>query len=198
MIFKINWIVHFTYFHTFQKIPKKSLKIVKSSNLGTKSLKMRELLQRQIAKLASGLLYSWSLLRNNNTVINLSMFSSSYGSRRFAACDQGLQLRVFSTQICFLVDLGVWVYLRKIAWNLCFLSDKLISNFNVFNNIEITSHYSVYMGTSGETVRISDGAERVQSVSYSHIRSLSGLYTVVFLREGKRGTCLGPGPSLQL
>ena len=30
--------------------------------------------------------------------------------------------------------------------------------------------------TSGEKVRISDEAERVQSVSYSHITSLSGLY----------------------
>jgi len=48
------------------------------------------------------------------------------------------------------------------------------------------------MRTSGEKVRISDEAERVQSVSYSHIRPLSGLYTVVCLRESKRGTCLGP------
>jgi len=47
------------------------------------------------------------------------------------------------------------------------------------------------MRTSGEKVRISDEAERVQSVSYSHIRSLSGLYRVVCLREGKRDTCLG-------
>jgi len=48
------------------------------------------------------------------------------------------------------------------------------------------------MCTSGEKVHISVEAERVQSVSYSHMRSLSGLYTVVCLREGKRGTCLGP------
>ena len=47
------------------------------------------------------------------------------------------------------------------------------------------------MRTPGEKVRIWDEAERVQSVSYSHISSLSGLYTVVCLREGKRGTCLG-------
>ena len=46
-------------------------------------------------------------------------------------------------------------------------------------NIEITLHDSVYMRTSDEKVRISDEAERVQSVSYSHIRSLPGLYTVV-------------------
>jgi len=38
------------------------------------------------------------------------------------------------------------------------------------------------MRTSGEKVRISDEAERVQSVSYSHIRSLSRLYTVMCLK----------------
>jgi len=50
------------------------------------------------------------------------------------------------------------------------------------------------MGTSGEKVRILDEAERVQSVSYSHMRSLSGLYAVVCLRESKRGTCIGWPP----
>ena len=48
------------------------------------------------------------------------------------------------------------------------------------------------MRTSGEKVCISDEAERVQSVSYSHMRSLSGSYAVVYIREGKRGTCLRP------
>jgi len=48
------------------------------------------------------------------------------------------------------------------------------------------------MRKSGEKARMSDEAEHVQSVSYSHIRSLSGLYTVVCLRKGKRGTSLGP------
>jgi len=48
------------------------------------------------------------------------------------------------------------------------------------------------MRTSGEKVRITDEIERVQSVSYSHIRSLSGLYTVVCLGEGKRGICVRP------
>jgi len=46
------------------------------------------LLQRQYAKLDSGLLCSWSLLLNNNTAINVQMFTSSHGSRRIAACDQ--------------------------------------------------------------------------------------------------------------
>jgi len=48
------------------------------------------------------------------------------------------------------------------------------------------------MRTSGETLHILDEAERVQSVSYSPIRSLSGLSTVVYLRDGKQGVCLGP------
>jgi len=49
------------------------------------------------------------------------------------------------------------------------------------------------MRTSGEKVRISDKAESaIQSVSYSRMRSLSRSYTVVCLREGKRGSCLGP------
>ena len=47
-----------------------------------------------------------------------------------------------------------------------FLSDKFISNFNVFNNIKINLYCSVCMRTSGERVRISDEAERVQSVLY--------------------------------
>ena len=62
----------------------------------------------------------------------------------------------------------------------------------MFNNIKITLHCSVYMRTSGEKVRISDEAERVQSVSYSHIRSLSGLYILVCLREGKQALASGP------
>jgi len=48
------------------------------------------------------------------------------------------------------------------------------------------------MHTSGEKVRIHDEAERVQSVSYSHIRPLSRLYTVMCLREVKRSTFFGP------
>ena len=58
----------------------------------------------------------------------------------------------------------------------------------MINNIvikKVTLHHTVYMRTSGENVRISDEAERVQPVSYSHIRSFSGLDTVVCLREGK-------------
>ena len=50
-----------------------------------------------------------------------------------------------------------------------------MSNFNLLNNIKITLHYSVCMGTSGEKVRISHEAERVQSVTYPHIRTLSGI-----------------------
>jgi len=91
----------------------------------------------------------------------------------------------FSRPVC----LG---YYEKSCDTCVFWSDKLIHNFNVSSNIKITLHYSVCMCTSVEKVRISDEAEGVQSVSYSHIRSLSLLYTVVCLRESKRGICLGP------
>jgi len=146
--------------------------------------------QKQVATRVSGLLYSWSLLRNSNTAINLHKFTSSYGSRRFAAWDQGCRWGFFppgclySRRLC----LGYYEKSRDIC---VFWSEKLINNCNVFSNIKITLYYSVCMRTSGEKVRISDEAERVQSVWYAHIRSLSGLYTVVCLREGKRGTCLG-------
>jgi len=57
-----------------------------------------------IAELARGLLYSWSLWRNNKTVINLQMVSPSYGSRRFAACDQCSYWRFFPPRPVFSVD----------------------------------------------------------------------------------------------
>ena len=39
--------------------------------------------------------------------------------------------------------------------------------------MKVTLHYSIYMRTSDEKVRISDEAERVQSVSYCRIRSFA-------------------------
>jgi len=79
----------------------------------------------------------------------------------------GLPLRFFHPDLFFSrpVCLGYYEKSRDIC---VFWSDKLISNFNVFNNIKVTLHYSVYMRTSGEKVRISDEAERVQLVSYPH------------------------------
>jgi len=65
-------------------------------------------------------------------------------------------------------------FMHPLCCPITLLPNELISNFNVFNNIKITVHYSVHMRISGEKVRISDEAERVQSISYSHIRSLSG------------------------
>jgi len=44
-------------------------------------------LQRQVVKLASGLLYCRSLLRNNNMATNLHRFTSSNGRKCFATCD---------------------------------------------------------------------------------------------------------------
>jgi len=44
-------------------------------------------LQRQVAKLAIGLFYCWSLLCSNKMATNLLMFTSSDDIRHFAACD---------------------------------------------------------------------------------------------------------------
>jgi len=52
---------------------------------------------------------------------------------------------------------------------------------NVFNNIQLSLYYGVYMCASGDKVRISDEAERVQSISYPHIRSLSELCIRIML-----------------
>ena len=71
-------------------------------------------------------------------------------------------------------------------------STKFIRNFNVFTNTKISLYYSVFMRTSGEKGRVLFEPEHVQSVSYSLTRSLSGLYTVVCLTEGKWSNCLGP------
>jgi len=140
------------------------------------------------------MLYSWSLLRNNNMSRNLQMFTSSYGSRRFAACDQGSHWGIFHPHLFFSRHVCVGYYEK--SCDICvFWSDKLISNFNLFNNIKITLHYTVYMCTS-DKVHISDEAQRVQSVSYSHIRSLSGSYTVVWLKwrgPRRRNLCWGLG-----
>jgi len=40
-------------------------------------------LQRQVAKLASGLFYRWSLLRNMNMATNLQRFTSNISRRLF-------------------------------------------------------------------------------------------------------------------
>ena len=72
------------------------------------------------------------------------MFTSSYGSRRFAAWDQGSRRGFFSTQICIFsrpVCLGYYEKSRDIC---AFWSDELINNCNVFSYIKITLRYSVY------------------------------------------------------
>jgi len=44
-------------------------------------------LRRRVARVASGLFYCWSSLRNNNMATNLQRFTLYYGSRRFVAWD---------------------------------------------------------------------------------------------------------------
>ena len=49
-------------------------------------------LQRQVVKLASRWFCCWNFLRNNNMATNLHVFTSSYDSRRFAACEYWTQV----------------------------------------------------------------------------------------------------------
>jgi len=51
-------------------------------------------LHRRVVKVASGLFYCWSLLRNNFIATNLQRFTLYYGSKRFATC-HGRQLKFF-------------------------------------------------------------------------------------------------------
>ena len=77
---------------------------------------------------------------NNNTAINIQMFTSSYGIVSILLhVPTGLPLSFF-TKICFF---GRPAYLGLIMKNRVksvFLSDKCISNLNVSNNIKITLH----------------------------------------------------------
>jgi len=63
------------------------------------------------------------------------------------------------------------------ATSMCSINNYL---FNVYYSIiNVTLHnYSLFMRTSGENVSIWDEAERVQSILYPQIRSLSRSYTV--------------------
>jgi len=85
---------------------------------------LRLCLQRQVAKLASGLLYCWSLLRNNNTAINLQTFTSSWVVGVFPRVTKA-PLRVFSTQNRFLRRAACLGLIMKIALNLFFFEVKI-------------------------------------------------------------------------
>jgi len=69
---------------------------------------------------------------------------------------QGSQICFFSRPEC------ISLIMKNRVKSVFFSSDKFISNFTVVNNMKITS---VCMRTSGEKERVSDEAERVQSVS---------------------------------
>jgi len=52
--------------------------------------------QKEVAKYSCGSYYCWSLLRNNGMAADLQRFTSSYGSRRFAACDCWTQINILA------------------------------------------------------------------------------------------------------
>jgi len=62
-------------------------------------------LQRQVAKLASGLSYYWSLLPNNNTATNLQTFNLSWVVSIFQRVTKAAGF--FHPELIFLVDLHV-------------------------------------------------------------------------------------------
>ena len=140
---------------------------------------VRSFVCRQVAILASHLLYSWSSLCNNNMAINLQMFTSSYGSRRFSACDQDSHWGFFHPDLFFSRPVRLGLIMKNRAKRV-FWSDKLIRNFTVLNNIKITLHYNVFMRTSGGKVRMSDEAERFKSFSYSHITVVPKLFLIAY------------------
>ena len=65
-------------------------------------------------------------------------------------------------------------------------STKYISNFIALNDVKISLYNSVSMRIQDKKVCISDEAERVQSVSYSHKIIVKVIYSGV--RKGKRST----------
>jgi len=67
----------------------------------TKGFQVENLNPALVARLASGLFNCWSSLRNNNTALNLQTFTSTYGSRRFTACDQGSHYGFFHPHLPF-------------------------------------------------------------------------------------------------
>ena len=95
---------------------------------------------------------------------------SSYGSRRFHTCDHRAPTDVFSTQICFLSRPGRLGLIVKNRVKSVFFDVIKSSATSMCSIIYRLLYISVCMRTSSEKVRISDEAERVQSVSYPYIQ----------------------------
>ena len=77
------------------------------------SLNLLLCLQRQVAKVANELFYYWPLLRNNNMATIFRRCTSSYGGRRFAACNYQC------CQPCgFPANLGLFFVDLRVFWRL--------------------------------------------------------------------------------
>ena len=141
-------------------------------------------LQRQAAKFASGLLYYWSLLHNNNTESNFKCSLQVTVVGVLPHVNRASHWGFFQPDLYFSRPVCLGLIMTNRVKSVFF---EVINSSATWYQYKDTLHYSVYiMRTSGEKVRISDKAERIQSVSYSHIRSLSGSYTVVCLRKQVR------------
>ena len=115
-------------------------------------------LQMQVAKLVSGLFERYSLLRNNNMAANL--LRSSYGRRRFAACDcwtqtslaenvarQWLLIVVSFVVLCCAVWKEEWMkkkhcYANEARYLHCCRSSRGVTRFCIVSNMERISKIS--------------------------------------------------------
>ena len=127
----------------------------------------------------SGLLYSWFLLRNNNTTINLQMFTSCYSSRRCAACDQGSQWGFLQPRSVFFSRPGCPGLVMKNRVKSAFF--KVIDSSATSMCSTIERYLCITVFTCAHQVRkyAYRMKQNVKSALYSHTRSLSGLCTVV-------------------
>jgi len=110
-------------------------------------------LQRQVAKLASGLFYCWSSLCNNSMATNLLMFASSYYSRRFAACDVPFERRHLGRKCSETVTadsgkqgrrrsgaLPPWPFIKGVTGQVCLFHNRIIDNF-ILNQDRIETNF---------------------------------------------------------
>ena len=115
-------------------------------------------LQRRVSKVACGLFYCWSLLRNNTVATNLQRFTLNYGSRRFVAWDQGCQIGQFMANFenlgHFLTALAmkqriwpsckIWPFFRFVTLNIlsfCIFWAVFIHVTHCYSNTVVLQHF---------------------------------------------------------
>ena len=121
-----------------------------------------------------------SLLRNNHTAINLQTFTSSWVVGVFSRVANAPFAVFFPPRIDFFrrpACLGL--IMKNRVKSVFFEAINNISNFNVFNIIKLTLHYSVHTRTAGEKLRISDEAERVNGFISSYKNIVGHMHNLI-------------------